>query len=300
MALGKGLESLIPRKVFKDDMYYVAQGDSVFNIEIDKIMPNPDQPRRNMREEELMELAQSIREHGILQPIIVTKVEKETERGSDVRYQIIAGERRWRAAQLANLPHVPAIVRGVTKLQNLELALVENIQRENLNVLEEARAYSELRSKFGLTQKDIAQKVGKSRESVANTLRMLQLSEIIQKALLDNQITFAHAKILLSAPEENRENLMNKSVEHSWTVQELTNALGQMLSGGQVTEETERSENISAPVTGMDPRLKEIENKLSEILGLNVRVRGAGDGGKIIIKFSSQPELSNILKLFGR
>src|SRR3989338_7206413 len=161
----------------------------IFLIEVDKISPNPEQPRRELDKTSLKELANSIREVGLLQPIVVSKLEKETEMGTEVSYVLIAGERRWRAARLAGLERIPAIIRDITReRERLELALVENIQRADLNPIEEAKAYTRLQEEFKITQREVGVRVGKSREAVANTMRLLSLPTEIQEAIAKQQI----------------------------------------------------------------------------------------------------------------
>src|SRR3989344_2660410 len=172
--LGKGLNSLIPNE---KHITPELKKDSVFYVEINKVRPNPEQPRHDFDDEGLKELSKSIRKYGILQPLLVSKVEEESNRGVNVYYQLIAGERRLRGAKLAGLPHVPVIIRDDLEepRTNLEVALIENLQRTDLNPLEEAEAYDRLAKEFGLTQKEIAEKVAKSREVVANAIRLLVL-----------------------------------------------------------------------------------------------------------------------------
>jgi len=201
MTLGKGLESLIPPQnnkaaqtsgnenapIARDKKIFAS--DAIFHIEIDKISPNPYQPRKDFDEESLKELAASIRELGIIQPLIVSKIEKETSTGATVEYQLIAGERRLKAAKIAGLERVPVIVKRINQAaERMEMAIVENIQREDLNPVETARAYARLSDEFGLTQREIAVKLGKSRETIANTLRLLNLPTEIQDSVAEGKI----------------------------------------------------------------------------------------------------------------
>ena len=191
--LGRGLNSLIPsRKIVqafsKDGL---QKGDRLLDIPIKNIRPNPKQPREDFGYEELEELIQSIKEHGILVPLVVSKIDDEN-------YELIAGERRFRSAKILNLKTVPAIVRTVKEQEKLELALIENIQRKNLNSIEEARAFRQLMDEFNLTQEDVAKRVGKSRPAVANTVRLLNLPEEIQQAVRSGKIKESHARTLLS------------------------------------------------------------------------------------------------------
>jgi ParB family chromosome partitioning protein len=188
--LGKGLGALINKKTDSmasidpaSSVSGIKNSEAIFYIEIDKVHPNPDQPRREFDEAELYNLSISIREHGILQPLVVSRVENITASGIDVKYQLIAGERRLRASKLAGLFQVPVIVKKVTPKENLELAIIENVQRSDLNAVEKAVAYQRLIDEYGLSQADVAGRVGKSRESVANVLRLLNLPQEIREAI---------------------------------------------------------------------------------------------------------------------
>ncbi len=281
--LGRGLESLIPAKTNK---VTPKVQDNVFYIEINKIRPNANQPRRDFDKDGLKELAASIKKYGILQPLLVSKTEYETERGLDVTYEIIAGERRWRAAKIAGLPHVPAIVKDnfdENRLK-LEVALVENLQREDLNPLEEAEAYARLAGEFKLTQKDIADKVGKSREVVANAVRLLDLPADIKAALRMGKISRTHARALLSFKDENKQREMYKQIlTGNFAVRDLENAAKE-----------HRNAVGAKPVSG--PRFDELQQNLSKNLGAAVFIKAGASGGNIVIKFSTLEELNKIAK----
>ena len=191
--LGRGLDALIPGW---EETSVSGPGDKVVQVPIANISPNPHQPRKQFKPEALEDLANSIREHGIIQPLILIPAEEANH------YTLIAGERRLRAAKIAELNEVPAIVRSATEQQQLEFAIIENVQREDLNPLERARAYQSLLDGFSLTHEDIAKRVGKSRVSVTNTLRLLNLPPVVQKALLDSEISEGHARALLGLPND--------------------------------------------------------------------------------------------------
>lgn len=282
--LGRGLESLIPAKTNK---ITPKIQDNVFYIEINKIRPNANQPRRDFDKNGLQELAASIKKYGILQPLLVSKTEMETDRGLDVAYEIIAGERRWRAAKLAGLPHVPAIVKDnfdESRLK-LEVALVENLQREDLNPLEEAEAYARLAAEFKLTQKDIAVKVGKSREVIANAVRLLNLPADIKAALRFGKISRTHARALLAFKDEKKQREIYR----------------QILAGGVAVRDIEgaarehRADN-NAAAKPSSSRFEELQLNLSKNLGAAVLIRSGASGGNIVIKFSSLEELNKIAK----
>ncbi|MEK7077922.1 MAG: ParB/RepB/Spo0J family partition protein, partial [Patescibacteria group bacterium] len=232
MALGRGLESLIPQKkqevenktesspvglaapsrkgtlsprdFTSQSPATTAKEDSVFYIELEKIKPNPYQPRREFDEAELVSLAESMKQYGMIQPLLVSKVETAVPLGTRVEYQLIAGERRLKAAGLAGLKQVPVIIKNPDEATKLELALIENVQRQNLNPVEEAMAYERLVREFKMTQTQVAQKVGKSRETVANRVRLLDLPYEVQKNISEGKITEGHAKVLLAVKNPER------------------------------------------------------------------------------------------------
>lgn len=261
----------------------VFQQESVFQIEVEKIKPNPYQPRHEFNDEGLDELAQSIREFGIIQPLIVSKVFRETETGTDVEYQLIAGERRLRAAKLAGLERVPAIVKKVDGGKaKLEMALIENLQRHNLNPVEAAKAYSRLQDEFGLTQKEIAVRVGKSREVVANTMRLLNLPSYIQDALIQNKLNESQARTLLGVQNMDEQRRVFEDI------------LSRGLSVRAVKNEVQKIE----PAT--DPELVYWQKRLEEGLGMPVKVSKHGGKGKVAIEFYSDEEWHGVLeKLLG-
>ena len=265
------------------------QRDSVFSIDVSKIEPNPHQPRRVFGVDELTALADSIREHGVLQPLLVSKHDIEIAGGLDVRYELIAGERRWRAAKIAGLREVPVVIRvsALADRDKLELALVENIQREDLNPIERARAFEKLVGEFGLMQKDVAGRIGKSREVVANALRLLRLPSEMQEAMLANSITESHARVLLT-------------LEHDPVAQR---ALFERIRAADLSvrdaEATARAAG-AAPVSRrgrprLDPDSRALERELEEAFGTKVKLLKRGDHGRIIVEFYSDEELRGIL-----
>lgn len=267
--------------------------ERVFQIETEKIKPNPYQPRRLFSEDSIRELADSIRQFGILEPLIVTRVEKETDKGTEVEYQLIAGERRLMAAKMIGLPTVPAIIRlSMEDQKKLELALIENIQREDLNVISKARAFDRLIKEFGLTQQELATRLGKSREVIANTLRLLQLPLEIQKALEENLINEGHARAILLFNNPEKRRLFYKEI------------LAKNLSGREAMELAQRyiaSENPEASKeqrrnVSYDPQDLEWKEKLEERLGVPVVIKKKGEKGAIEIKFFSNKEYDEILK----
>lgn len=305
--LGKGLESLIPPDKQGDapkispvrpteshhqDAVRHSSPQAVFHIEVDKIKPNPHQPRRNFEEESLRELAVSIREIGILQPLVVSKSEKETETGTSVEYQLIAGERRLLAAKLAGLERVPVIIRNIGHdRERLEIAIIENLQRQDLNPVETARAYAKLQDEFGMTQREIGTRIGKSRESVANAVRLLSLPSGIQDALAARKLNESHARFLLSVTDIGEQiKLFNEIVANNLTTRELRARTH--INRRQNTENREQNKPV-------DPEVSAIQERLCELLGTPVKVERSGETGKIIITFYSPEELQGILKRLG-
>lgn len=282
--LGRGLESLIPAKSTLKVSPKIQ--DNVFYVETHKIRANPSQPRKDFDKEGLKELAGSIKKYGILQPLLVTKIETETERGLDVQYELIAGERRWRAAQLLNMPHVPIIIKNNfdEKRVKLEVALVENLQRENLSPLEEAEAYQRLAKEFKLGHNEIAQKVSKSREVVTNTIRLLSLPPEMKEAMRVGKISRSHGRALLAFKEPAKQKEVFK----------------QILAGNMATSDVERAakEYGKAKNSGVEinPRFAELEQNLSKNLKTAVLVKSGSSGGSIIIKFGNLEELNKIAK----
>lgn len=261
--LGRGLEVLIP----VDE----AQAGGVQDAPLEAITPNPHQPRSAITTEDLQELAGSIREHGIIQPLIVT-------RKADGGYQLIAGERRWRAARLAGLQRVPVIVKDVAPQQMLELALVENVQRADLNPLEEALAYKQLIEEFGLSQGDVAQRVGKSRPAIANTLRLLQASPAVQAAVMEGTITEGHARALLGLPRPEDQDAVLRVV------------IQQGLNVRQVEALVQQFARPPKPKPAPLPEVQALEESFEASLGTRVRLKAGRKGGRVVIYYYSDEE----------
>lgn len=274
--LGKGLEALIPATPKTGDS--TAQ-PGVFEILVEQIAPNPHQPRQVMDEAKLQELANSIAAHGLIQPLVVTRVEEG--------YQLIAGERRWRASRLAGLTTVPVIVKESSPQQMLELALVENIQRADLNPLEEAEAYAHLMQEFGLTQEAVAERVGKSRTAVANTVRLLHLPEEARAALAAGEISEGHARAMLSLKKQRDQlNLLATIIHRGLNVRQ-TEALVRQLLLGEESPKPQRP-----PLTPHDKAMQaRFESKLGTRVDLS---RNEDNSGRLVIHFYSQEELQAI------
>lgn len=272
--LGKGLGALIPGAD-------VPSG--VTEVKVSDIMANPRQPRHEIAPESLQELAQSIREHGLLQPLIVTETAVET--GSP-RYQLIAGERRWRAAMLAGLEMVPVVVKEATPQETLELALVENIQRADLNPLEEASAYRQLMDEFSLTQEQVAERVGRSRVAIANSLRLLRLADEIKEALLANRISEGHARALLALSNARLQLRVLRAIERNGLSVRQTEELVRRLTSRQ--EEPEEATPTQTPET------RALEDRFRRALGTKVNLFRSRRGGRLVIHFFSEEELQAI------
>lgn len=282
--LGRGLSALIPQHGNGE----VASGEAsaatpvgasqeVLHVPVDKVKSNPAQPRKLFDHAALEDLVSSIRAHGILLPLVVTPAKDGT-------YQLVAGERRLRAATIAGLKTVPVVVREAGELERLELGLIENVQREDLNPIELAEAYRRLVDDFSLTQEQVAERVGKSRPGVANTLRLLNLPEPIQHALADGKITFGHAKLLLSVVEPTQQRqLFEKIVAEQLSVQAAT------VSGAPATAVRAHRRR-----RGQDPAVAELERELQESLGSKVRIRPTGSGGEITLTYFDRAELERL------
>lgn len=264
-----------------------GEGDRVLQLDIELVEPNPDQPRKDFSTESLAELAASIKTYGIIQPLVV----RERHEGDLVRYQIIAGERRYRAAKMAGFQQLPVIIKNLDESENLEVALVENIQREDLNIIERAEAYRLLMSRFGLTQQEVADRVGKSRESVANTVRMLNLPRQIIEALRNAIITFAEAKILLYLKEPDLElAAFEKLVHKKLNIQELESEVRKMIKQSQVPFAAKPR------IDRFDPEVRSIAAHMEERLGTNVDLRYRQGRGQVVIHFYSKEELEEIAR----
>lgn len=273
--LGRGLSALIPSASQESHT-----GGEITELPLELISPNPDQPRTDMDEETLAELADSIKKVGLLQPIIV--------RPMGEGYQIIAGERRWRACRQVELERVAVRVLNTNETESLEIALIENLQREDLNAIEEARGYKRLLSEFQMTQAELADKVSKSRSTITNALRLLDLPEEVQDLVYGGSLTAGHARAVLSVPEEaSRVRLAEKIVSDGLSVREAEN-LARLFAAGQ----SERSPRPATPKA-----FKVVARRLRRLLGTNVRVKQGKDKNKIEIEFRSEEELERIFTL---
>ena len=292
--LGRGLGALIPPGTPPTQVPGVSQA------QVASIAPNPMQPRHRFDADALRELADSIREHGLIQPLIVTPAPDSTELAP--RYQLIAGERRWQAAKLAGLATVPVIVRGATSQEMLELALVENIKRADLNPLEEANAYRQLMSDFGLTQEEVAAKVGKNRTTVANALRLLKLPEDIRAAIADEVITEGHARAILTVADEIKQKaLLRAVIESGLSVRQTEEAARRAIELARPESKTTARGSRNREEREMPVATRALESDFRSALGTKVQVFRSRKGGKIVLHFYSEEELEALYeKIVGR
>ena len=280
--LGKGLESLIP--TWQTSPVSPASGEHVRQLPVASISPKPQQPRKVFDEEQLQDLAASIKLHGVIQPLIVIAAE-----GVD-RYTLIAGERRLRAARLAELKEVPAIVRTASQQQQLEFAIIENVQREDLNPMERAEAYQNLADQFSLTHEEIARRVGKSRVTVTNTLRLLNLPEAVQQALHSGEISEGHARSLLALPNARAMEATLDSILNLGLNVRQTELLVGKLSGKAPAQRSHPTRSAEA---------EDLENRLRQFFRTKVMLSKGKRGGTISISFYSDEELNAILDKLG-
>ncbi|HEX4866696.1 MAG TPA: ParB/RepB/Spo0J family partition protein [Acidimicrobiales bacterium] len=288
--LGRGLGALIPTDITGES------GSALREVPVESIAPNPHQPRSYFDEEALASLTASVAELGVLQPILVREV------GED-RFELIAGERRWRAAKRAGLPSIPVVVRTVDEVLSLEQALVENLHREDLNPLEEAAAYQQLMEDFTLTQEQVAQKVGRSRSAVANTLRLFQLPPSIQRLVAENQLTAGHARALLGTPDRAyQEELAKEIVARGLSVREAEDAVRAHNEAAEDAGEEDPAaptEPAPAPARRLrPPGLLELEELLADHLDTRVKVSmaGANGRGKVVVEFGGLEDLERIYR----
>ena len=273
---GRGLEAVISQQVDS------IQEKGVTEISIDKISPNREQPRRIFDETALEELAESMKQLGVIQPIVLAK--------DGDYYKIIVGERRWRAAKIAGLKKIPAIIKDLDETSAYEIALVENLQRENLNLIEEARGYRKLVDIFGLSQEEVAQKVGKSRPTVTNAQRLLNLDERVQQFVLNNEITGGHARALLGIEDKDAQcRIAEKIIENGLSVR-ATEALVKNYNNQKPVNNDNR---VNFDTTGY----KSIEKNLKELFGTKVKLNCKKNKGKIEIEYYSDADLERILEL---
>ncbi|MCO5199273.1 MAG: ParB/RepB/Spo0J family partition protein [Anaerolineae bacterium] len=284
--LGKGLGALIPtsaREATETD--WDAEGEPVGlrMVAVTAIRPNPHQPRTKFDQAALEDLAASVAEHGLIQPLIVNREDNTT---ADETYTLIAGERRWRAAQLANLHEVPVIIKNVTPQAMLEMAIIENVQRADLNPLEEGLAYQQLVEEFGLTQGEVARRVGKSRPAITNTIRLLDLPPNVQQAVIDNQVSGGHARSLLSlSSAEQQTAVMNSIIQNGWSVRKTEDVVRKLLTQQAPPKKQQRRKPAE---------IVDLERRFGDTLGTRVSIDHGVNGGRLVIHYYSDEELNAI------
>lgn len=292
--LGKGLDSLITDKVGvgKTSVKNTVKKDDktiegVF-VNINKVEPNREQPRKNFDEDALLELSESIKQFGVLQPLLVQE--------KDGYYEIIAGERRWRAAKIANLKEIPVIIKKLTEQETVEISLIENIQRENLNPIEEAIAYKRLLTEFHLKQDEVAERVSKSRTAVTNSMRLLKLNEKVQQMLVDDMISSGHARALLGIEDLEQQYLLAQKIfDEKLSVRE-TEKLVKKIQQEKNQKTVEKKESLNPKFEAI---CHDLEEKMKGILGTKVAINQKNDNkGKIEIEYYSMEELDRIMDLF--
>jgi ParB family transcriptional regulator, chromosome partitioning protein len=287
--LGKGLGSIIvssPHPAEAVERVIIEDKNRIIELDLNLVSPNPDQPRTNFNEEEIIGLSESIKAVGLIQPIIVRK--------KDNHHYIVAGERRYRATKLAGLSKIKAIVIEANEEQNFSIALIENVQRQNLDPIEEAKAYRLLISRFNLKQTDVATRVGKGRESIANSIRLLNLSAEIQDSLSGGNISVGHAKVLLSIEDEETQNSFFKQIiERNLSVR----ALEALISEGKGSGPAKGSKGTKG-ITAKEAHVRKMEDKLRKLLGTKVEIRHSGSKGKIEISYYSLEDFERIIERF--
>lgn len=286
--LGRGLDALLggaPDEVERANPLIAAEAapsaDAVVSLRLNEIDPNRDQPRRRFSEDALAELAASIRSVGVIQPILVHK--------SGRRYVIIAGERRWRAARLAGLSEIPAIVRDWDEVRRLEAALVENLQRDDLNPIEEATGVNRLMEQCGLTQEAAAERLGRSRSAVANLLRLLTLPEPIRHMLEEDALTSGHARALIPLPEEAQLKLAAMAAEQGWSVRQMEKMCAQLQQEKPAADKPKKAER--------DPEFSTLERMARDVFGARAELNGDSNKGRLVIHYQSSDDLQRIWEM---
>ncbi|MCS7062785.1 MAG: ParB/RepB/Spo0J family partition protein [Methylacidiphilales bacterium] len=290
-ALGRGLKALIgTAPAIASPEPVIEKGERVQNVQIERIVSSPFQPRKVFREEELTELKDSIKAVGILQPLIV--------RAQQDKYELIAGERRWRAAQALGLKEVPVIVRSATDREVLEFALTENLQRADLDPIEEAQAYVQLIEQFGLTQEEIAQRVGKNRATIANNIRLLSLSQEVITYIREGKLSVGHAKVLLSLDEQAKQDLLARRViKENITVRQLEKLVAQISSSSSSSPRNHKIKIDEAQNKAVHYQLRDIQTRLQQHFATKVTVHGNLECGKIEIAYYSSADLDRLHRL---
>ena len=278
--LGKGLSALIPSQPSPEEIVAEISNDGIREVAITDILPNPSQPRKNFSSEALNELAQSIKEHGILQPLVVRQI-------NNGKFEIVAGERRWRASKQAGLNKVPVVIKNLSDKEAMQIAIIENIQRQELNPVEEAEAFQKLIHEYGMTQEEMAAKVGKSRPYIANALRLLSLNNIVKNLLSEGKITAGHARALVSLAHEEQLMYAEKIIADGLSVRDIE----------KMVSKKARPLPLSALPQKVDADIKNLENNLRSYFGTKVKIKQIDKGGTIEIHFFSNEDLIRLTEI---
>jgi len=284
--LGRGFEALIPTDNIDVDFDPTADEDAkdskLREIKVSDIEPDPNQPRREFKEDQLRALAESIKEHGVLQPIVVTK--------EGDKYRIVAGERRWRASKIAEIEKIPAIVRTLDAQNRLELSLIENVQREDLNAIETATAYAKLKNQFNMGSDEIAHRVGKSESAIINTMRLLSLPEDVKHAMVEHKLSEGQMRPLITASPEQIKVVLPKIIEEGWSARKVEQYMVEVKARAKAAN--------NAKVRSVSAESESRAARLSEKLGVNVKVRTNAHGsGDIVLKFKDEKELERLCSI---
>lgn len=288
--LGKGLDSMIPDKIGKAPKEQTEAVKPDTMMDINKVEPNREQPRKNFDEDALLELSESIKQFGVIQPLIV--------QDRNTYYEIIAGERRWRAAKIAGLKEVPVIIKNYTEQEIMEISLIENIQREDLNPIEEALAYKKLLTEFHLKQDEVAERVSKSRTAVTNSMRLLKLNEKVQQMLIDDMLSTGHARALLAIENADEQyNLAQQIFDEKMSVRDVEKLVKKLQK--EKTEKPKEEAKTTQSVEQMQAIYHDLEEKMKSIFGTKVSITSKDmKKGKIEIEYYSPDELDHIMDMF--
>lgn len=284
--LGRGFEALIPTdnidSTFDPTADEDAKDSKLREIKVSEIEPDPDQPRRDFKPEQLKALANSIKEHGVLQPIVVTK--------DGNKYRIVAGERRWRASKIAELEKIPAIVRTLDAQNRLELSLIENVQREDLNAIETATAYAKLKTQFNMTSEEVAHRVGKSETAVINTMRLLSLPDEAKHAMVEHELSEGQMRPLITATPEQIKAVLPRIINESWSARKVEQYMVELKARDKAAK------NAKESLTSSESESRAA--KLSKKLGVSVKVRTSARGsGDIVLKFKNEKEFEKLCSI---
>lgn len=295
--LGRGLDALLGG--VREDEQVTSDAAEVRQVPIASIVPNPYQPRREFSEDGLNDLCASIKTRGVLQPILIRPVAED-------RYELIAGERRLRASKLAGLTDIPTLVREMTDQESLAIALIENLQREDLNAVEEALGYQQLQNEFGLSQEELARQVGKSRSAVANSLRLLNLPESVQSDIQKGAVSAGHGRAIMAVTDaETQDTLHKRIVENGLTVRQAEaqstfwKQHGRLPGADEVGVPVAKTKTSKAEAKPLDSRLVALQSSISDVLGVGVKISGSQEKGKVTLSYASEDELQTLADKLG-